>query len=107
MDTEQIMAALKLVQSVNFLDLAGEIDPQKFIEYLEETGWVRFSMKRRDIAIFQREREQELFQITIPIDKNLADFQWAMYSAASTAAEVEAKSAEEIILRLADLPPTH
>ena len=70
-----------MTYSVNYMDLAEKISPFAFVKYLRDTGW-------------------QLFQVTIPVEKNLSDYKQAMYKAVETVSEVEDKSVEQVLLYL-------
>lgn len=44
---------------------------------LKADGWKYIPRKRTDIAIFQNEIEDKFFQVTIPLNRNLGDFEEA------------------------------
>ena len=69
-----------MIYSVNFLELTEKINPLAFAKYLKDTGWTPYMSKRNCVKIFQLDRE-DFYQVTIPVDKNLADYQQAMYNA--------------------------
>ena len=60
------------------INLINEIDPEIFCKYLQDSGWKQFPRKRKDIKVFQMERGDEIFQATIPLDRNLGDYEEAM-----------------------------
>ena len=59
-----------------------------------------FQTKRENIKIFQFERNDEFFQVIIPMDRSLNDYREAMYKAVETVAIAEAKSVEQVMLYL-------
>lgn len=64
-----------MIYSVNFMDMAGKINPHAAVKYLKDTGWTPYKTKKEDIRVFQRiTKNEEFHQVTIPIDKNLADY---------------------------------
>lgn len=89
-----------MIYSVDFLELAEKINPLAFVKYLKDTGWILFQTKKSYVKIFQLEREDNFYQVTIPMDKVLRDYREAMYKAISIVAEAESKSIEELILYL-------
>lgn len=89
-----------MIYSVNFLELTEKINPLAFVKYLKDTGWAQFKTKKEYIKVFQLERENNFYQVTIPMDKILRDYQEAMYKAIKTVAEVESKSIEQLMLYL-------
>ena len=60
------------------INLINEIDPEIFCKYLQDSGWKQFPGERQDIEVFQMEREDDFFQATIPLDRNLGDYEEAM-----------------------------
>lgn len=53
-------------------------NPEILVEKLKIDGWKYIPRKRSDIAIFQNEIGDKFFQITIPLDRNLVDFEEAL-----------------------------
>lgn len=89
-----------MTYSVNYLDLIEKISPIAFAKYLKDTGWALFQTKRENIKIFQFERNDDFFQVIIPMERRLNDYREAMYKAVETVAKVEAKSIEQVMLYL-------
>lgn len=52
--------------------------PENLASKLKADGWKYIPRKRTDIAIFQNEIEDKFFQVTIPLDRNLVDFEEAL-----------------------------
>lgn len=53
-------------------------NPEILVEKLKIDGWKYIPRKRSDIAIFQNEIGDKFFQVTIPLDRNLGDFEEAL-----------------------------
>lgn len=51
---------------------------EMLITKLKTDGWKHISRKRTDIAVFQNKIGNKLFQVTIPLDRNLGDFEEAL-----------------------------
>lgn len=52
--------------------------PENLVSKLKADGWKYIPRKRTDIAVFQNETEDKFFQVTIPLDRNLGDFEEAL-----------------------------
>lgn len=52
--------------------------PENLISKLKADGWKYISRKRTDIAVFQNEIGDKFFQVTIPLDRRLEDFEEAL-----------------------------
>lgn len=90
-----------MIYSVNFIDLAGKINPHAAVKYLKDTGWTPYKTKKEYIKVFQRiTKNEEFHQVTIPIDKNLADYKKAMFDAVEQIALLEGRSTEQMMLYL-------
>lgn len=64
-----------------------EINTNALISDLEALGWKKIPRKRTDIAIYQYQdcsRDGFFFQVTIPLDKELVDYDDAMLDALKT-----------------------
>lgn len=77
----------------------SETDPMVLAGYLENTGWTRFRTKRTDIRIYQKECGK-FFQVTIPMNNALADYNDALREACKKAAECEGITTEQLCSRL-------
>ena len=55
-------------------------NPEILVEKLKTDGWKYIPRKRSDIAVFQNKTGNKFFQVTIPLDKKLGDFEkaWEM-----------------------------
>lgn len=53
-------------------------NPENLVAKLKADGWKYIPRKRSDIAVFQNEIGDKFFQITIPLDRNLGDFEEAL-----------------------------
>lgn len=89
-----------MIYSVNFIDLTEKISPLAFAKYLKDTGWERFQSRKKYIKIFQYEKNDDFFQVVIPMEKSLNDYKEAMYKAVVTVAEAENRSVEQVMLYL-------
>lgn len=52
--------------------------PENIVAKLKTDGWKYIHRKRTDIAVFQNEIGDKFFQVTIPLDRNLGDFEEAL-----------------------------
>lgn len=89
-----------MIHSTSFLSLIENINHSAFAKYLKDTGWRQFKSKRTNVKIFQREEAGKFFQVTLPVERELSDFNTAMYKAVEIVAEVEKKSVEQVFLYL-------
>ena len=89
-----------MIYSVNFLDLTEKINPLAFSKYLKDTGWNLFQTKRKDVKVYQYEKDDEFYQVTVPLEKRLADYMDAMHKVLIPGVVVEKKSIEQVMLYL-------
>lgn len=89
-----------MIYSVDLMNLTEKISPFVFSKYLEDTGWELYQSKNAYIKIFQYERNDDFFQVIIPIERRLNDYKEAMYKAVETVAKVEDRSMEQVMLYL-------
>ena len=69
-----------MIYSVNFMDLTEKINPHAVVKYLKDTGWIQYKTKKEYIKTFQKFTDKdEFYQVTIPIEKDLADYKQAMF----------------------------
>lgn len=88
-----------MIYSVNFYDMTEKLNPLVVCKYLEDMGWKKFPFKRDDVSVYQFLKEQ-LYQVRIPMDRDMSDYRESMFSAINTVAEVENKSVERVMLYL-------
>lgn len=55
--------------------------PENLMAKLKTDSWKYIPRKRTDIAVFQNEIGDKFFQVTIPLDRNLGDFEEALETA--------------------------
>lgn len=53
-------------------------NPEILITKLKADDWKHIHRKRTDIAVFQNKTGNKFFQVTIPLDRNLGDFEEAL-----------------------------
>lgn len=56
-------------------------NPEILVEKLKADGWKHIHRKRTDIAVFQNKTGNKFFQVTIPLDRSLGDFEEALVMA--------------------------
>lgn len=69
--------------------------PENLIVKLKADGWKYIPRKRTDIAIFQNEVRDQFFQVTIPLNRNLGDFEEALEMALQEIKSFEKKENEK------------
>lgn len=84
---------------INLSNVLKNINPLHFSDYLVETGWKEFKRKNPLIRLFQFD-DGTFYQIIIPIDSSLSDYQEAMYEAIKTLSEKEKRPIDKIIFSL-------
>lgn len=90
-----------MIYSVDLDEMAGRISYVDLCKYVSDLNWIKFSGKVREgIAIYQKTISKELFQITIPCDRNFSDYAFAIRKAIGTLSFTESKSEEQLILEL-------
>ena len=52
--------------------------PENLVSKLKADGWKYIPRKCSDIAVFQNETGDKFFQVTIPLDRSLRDFDEAL-----------------------------
>lgn len=93
-----------MIYVVNPTDLIQYISPSVFVDFLETAGWRPFPIKRTDIKVFQLVKSSgEAFQATIPLDKKLSDYEYALYDAVKTVVLAEEQPPEQFLLFLLKL----
>ena len=90
-----------MIYSVNFMDLTEKINTHAVVKYLKDTGWIQYKTKKEYIKTFQKFTDKdEFYQVTIPIEKDLADYKQAMFEAIEQIAFLEGQSTEQLMLYL-------
>ena len=85
------------------VNLFDEINPEIFVQYLQNAGWKLFPRKRQDIKVFQIEKKDQLYQVTIPLDRTLGDYRNAMQMAVKEVASCQGKTEKEILSLLINM----
>ena len=66
---------------------------KKLIEHVENSGWVKIERKRKHVAVYQKkvitDGGENMYQINIPLEKELLDYQESMKEAILTIIKVE------------------
>ena len=88
-----------MIYKLDYKELVNKINPFIFNKYLKATGWSVFNTKRADIKILQKKTDK-LYQITIPLDTDLADYKESMLYAVQTLAGYEKRALDEMFLYL-------
>lgn len=84
---------------INLSNVLKNINSLHFSDYLVETGWKEIKRKNPLIRLFQFD-DGTFYQIIIPIDSSLSDYQEAMYEAIKTLSEKEKRPIDKIIFSL-------
>lgn len=84
------------------MDISTEqIDPILFSEYLQKKGWKIFPRKEDYLKVFQYySPDGEIYQVVIPLDRTLSDYDYTMTEAVETVALVEGKTMEQVVLSI-------
>ena len=78
------------------------IRPESIIKYALISGWTEFHLKKRnDIRVFQKESKDGFFQVTVPLDESLGDYDQSLAEAVKEIAKEEKKPALEIAEKIA------
>lgn len=91
-----------MISSVDYLELANKINSNFFADYLVQRGWKSIKRKRQDIKVFQITQDNSLFQITIPFDVSLSDYDYVILESVKTLAKVERKTIDQVFLYLSN-----
>ena len=90
-----------MIYSVDFQELCRNISHIDLAKYVTDLNWVAYKGKTANfLKIFQKEYNDNFYQIIIPFNRNLSDYTEAMYKAISVVAITEEKSTEQVILEL-------
>lgn len=75
-------------------------NPEILITKLKADGWKHIHRKRTDIAVFQNKTGNKFFQVTIPLDRNLGDFEKALEMALQEIETFEKENLKENVERV-------
>ena len=75
------------------------MEKNKILEHLGNNGWKHFPRKRQDVKVYQKETEKGFFQVTIPLDPDLNDYDDAIAEAIKTISIADSISENEMKLR--------
>lgn len=82
------------------LKLYNITDKLNFLEvqsYLSNTGWQRRKSKRDYIAIFINKVNKDVYEIVLPLDKDIADYGKAMYDVVNELSKFENREIDQVI----------
>lgn len=90
-----------MIYSANLTEMAGKINHIDLSKYVSDLNWKKYEGRlKQGIAVYQKTIDNELYQITIPCDRNLYDYDFAMRQVIETLSFTENKSEEQLILEL-------
>ena len=90
-----------MIYSENTANVAERINPVVMCNYLRNTGWDERKITRTDIKIFQHPLDDgTINQVTVPMSKDLSDYDSAMRRAVSRIAETTGKDTDQILTNL-------
>ena len=71
---------------LNADDKILSLNAMNIVEYLFTLGWTEIKTKRDDIKILQLRKDDDLFQVNIPLDRELVDYKRTLYMVVETIA---------------------
>ena len=89
-----------MIYKVELSRIIQTINPIAFSKYLKDTNWQVLPIKRSDIGIFQKTIDDNLFQVTVPMDSSLIDYAYAMHEAVEKVAFCNNQTLEQLVLYL-------
>ena len=89
-----------MIYSIDYVSMTEELNPFSVVQYLDNTGWKEFPVKKPYIKIFQWITGNVFEQVTVPMNKELKDYRQSMYATVESISRVEKKSFEEVMLFL-------
>lgn len=92
------------VNWANHIEDASKIEPQALIDYLEKHKWINHSpywASERRVKIYQKIIDGALFQVNVPMSRELSDYNSAMLNAVVEISNSdEAKRVRQITAKL-------
>jgi len=85
---------------IDIKEFVGKIDPINMIKFLQYRGWREVPVKADYNRAFQTLQDDKLYQIEVPISRDLSIFDTVMMMAVDTLAETMHMTANEIIWTL-------
>jgi hypothetical protein len=96
------------VNWANHIDDANKIEPQQLIDYLEKHEWIKQNYGwefKRKVEIYQKIVDGGLYQIAVPMSRELSDYASAMLRAVvEIINSEEAKRVRQITQKLIFMP---
>ena len=89
-----------MIYSADFKKLAGKINHIDLIKYLSDLNWIEIPSRRDNVAIYQINKNNQIYQVDLPLKRELLDYETAMLKAIENISQSESKSMEQIILEL-------
>lgn len=72
------------VNWANHIEAVSKIEPQQLIDYLEKHDWIEqhfFEIRNRPVKYYQKIVDGGLYQVTVPMSRELGDYNSAMLRA--------------------------
>lgn len=89
-----------MIYKTDFIDICSSFDHLQVVKFLRGLKWEKIANKNEKLAIFQKMKDEILFQITLPLDRKYSDYGDMMYQAATVLANEQSRNVEEIVLEL-------
>ena len=90
-----------MIYSVDLDEMAGKISHIDFIKYISDLQWKKYQGRvHENVAVYQKFIDDHFFQITVPCNRELRDYAYAMRKAIGVLSITESKSEEQLILEL-------
>jgi len=89
-----------MIYSIDFNEICKSINHIELVKYLTDLGWKSIPTKKNYTKIFQLKMADEIFQVNVPIDNEVADYGSAMFGIAKTLSLTQEKSTEQVVLEL-------
>lgn len=85
----------------NLFNAMKSISTLQMCEYLLFSGWKEFKTKRsKEVRIFQTKKDEKLFQVSVPMDKALSDYDYVLFQSCKVIAGCENKTVNQKIIEL-------
>lgn len=89
-----------MIYSVNYEELAGQVNPAVFKRYLLGNGWVQHNTKRDDVFVLRYKKDGQFEQVMLPNDPEFSDYALGLYMAVQDVAKLENRTVDQVLLTL-------
>jgi hypothetical protein len=92
-----------MIEQKKYEGITNKIDYDKLIEFLQNNNWVLYKQWNPDLIVYQKYENNDFFQISIPLNKTLADSDILLYIGLTDVAKNMKIDLDDLIFTLTNI----